>query len=88
VRVRQGQEEEYLAATRALAALARSRGWHLWVFRSPDQPGLFLECSERPSRAGHRSLASRPEDERQLEDRLRAVAVYEDQPAELWEECD
>ena len=46
VSVRPGKDEEYLAAVRELAGLAEGRGWHLWVFRRPDESGTYLECSE------------------------------------------
>ena len=86
VRVRAGAEAEYLASVRELARLAEGRGWHLWVFRQPDDPGTFLECSESPSRAMHRAIAERPADERDLEARLRAVADYAPDAWKLWEE--
>ena len=86
VRVRHGSEAEYLAAVRELARLAESRGRHLWVFRRPDDAGSFLEFSESRSRETHRSIAERPEDERGLEERIRAVAEYEPGAWELWEE--
>lgn len=54
VRVRQGSEREYLAAIGELTALAETRGWHLWLFRSPSDPELFLECSESRSLESHR----------------------------------
>ena len=86
VRVGPGGETEYLAAVGALAALAESRGWHLWVFRSTADPQLFLECSESRSAESHRALAIRPPDERRLEARIRAVATYEPNAWDLWEE--
>lgn len=86
VRVQPGRDREYLAAVRELAALAEDRGWHLWVFRSPDDPQLFLECSESRSAEGHRAVAERPADERRLEERLRAVATYQPDAWDLWEE--
>jgi hypothetical protein len=86
VRVRPGEETEYLAAVGELARLAESRGWHLWVFRRPEEPGLFLECSESRSLETHRALAERPDDERRLERRIRAVAEYEPGAWEPWEE--
>jgi hypothetical protein len=86
VRVRPGSEEEYLAAVGSLARLAERRGWHLWVFRRADEPGTFLEFSESRSRDTHRAVAERPEDERALEERIRAVAEYEPGAWELWEE--
>ncbi|HEX2219231.1 MAG TPA: hypothetical protein VHG35_10535 [Gemmatimonadales bacterium] len=85
-RVRPGSEREYLAAVRELARLAERRGWHLWVFRRADQPGAFMEFSESRSRETHRVVAERPEDERALEERIRAVAEYEPGAWELWEE--
>jgi hypothetical protein len=86
VRVRRGSESEYLAAVRELAALAEQRGWHLWVFGRPDEAGLFLEFSESRSRETHRAVAERPDDERRLEERIRAVAEYQPGAWELWEE--
>jgi hypothetical protein len=86
VRVRRGAEAEYLAAVRELARLAEARGWHLWVFRRPDETGSFLEFSESRSRETHRAIADRPADERELEERIRAVAEYEPGAWELWEE--
>jgi hypothetical protein len=85
-RVRAGADAEYLAAVRELAGLAAARGWHLWVFRRRDQPGVYLEFSESRSAETHRAAASRPEDERRLEERIRAVADYEPGAWDLWEE--
>jgi hypothetical protein len=87
VRVRAGSEDAYLAGIRELAALAETRGWHLWVFRRPDDPQLFLECSESASRETHRTATTRPVDERRIEERLRAVATYEPGAWDLWEEA-
>jgi len=86
VRVRAGAETDYLAAVSELAALIEARGQHLWVFRRPDQPGLFLECSESRSAETHRAVAERPDDELRLEKRIRAVATYEPDAWDLWEE--
>ena len=86
VRVRSGAEAEYLASVRELARLAEGRGWHLWVFRKPDAPGTFLECSESRSPETHRAVAERPADERALEERVRALAEYAPDAWELWEE--
>jgi hypothetical protein len=86
VRVRRGSEREYLDAVGELARLAEARGWHLWLFRSPADPELFLECSESRSRESHRIRGQRPEDEQRLEDRLRAVAAYEPGAWEVWTE--
>ena len=73
-------------SVRELARLAEGRGWHLWVFRHPGRPEAFLECSESRSRETHRAVAERPADERALEARIRAVAEYEPDAWELWEE--
>ena len=86
VRVRAGAEAEYLACVRELGRLAQGRGWHLWVFRRPDDPGVFLEFSESRSRETHPAVAERPADERALEARIRAVAEYAPGADELWEE--
>jgi hypothetical protein len=86
VSVRPEWEKEYLATVRELARLAESRGWHLWVFRRPDDAGTFLEFSESRSRETHRAIAERPEDERRLEERIRALAAYAPDAWELWEE--
>jgi hypothetical protein len=85
-RVREGAEAEYLNAVRELAALMEPRGRHLWVFRRPDDPGLFLECSESRAAEHHRAVAERPNDERRLEERIRALATYEPGAWDLWEE--
>jgi hypothetical protein len=86
VRVRAGQEREYLAAVRELAALHAGRGRRLWVFRRAGRAQEFLECSESSDEATHRAVAVPPEDERRLEVRIRAVADYEDGAWDLWEE--
>lgn len=86
VRVRVGAEAEYLASVGELARLAEQRGWHLWVFRKPEDPGTFLEFSESRTRAVHRAVAERPADELALEARIRAVAEYSADAWELWEE--
>ena len=86
VRVRAGQEDEYLAAVRALAALHATRGRRLWLFRRAGRSGEFLECSESGDEAAHRAVAVPPEDERRLEARIRAVAEYDYGAWDLWEE--
>jgi hypothetical protein len=86
VRVRPDDQVAYLAAIRELAEVAESRGWHLWLFRHPNERDLFLECSESRSASVHRGAADRPADEAALESRIRAVAHYEPGAWELWEE--
>jgi hypothetical protein len=86
VRVQAGAEAEYLASVRELARLAEARGWHLWVFRKPNEAGTYLEFSESRSRDTHRAVAPRPPDEQALEARIRALAEYAPDAWELWEE--
>ncbi|MGE0354420.1 MAG: hypothetical protein AB7I33_03700 [Gemmatimonadales bacterium] len=80
------RQGEYLAALRELAALAAARGQHIWVFKSKREPDEFLEFSESPSPMSHRHHASRLPEELRLEQRLRRVAAYAPDSAELWEE--
>ena len=86
VRVGEGSEAEYLAAVRELAALHEARGRHLWVFQRAGRPGSYLECSESRDAESHRATIALPEDERRIEARIRAVAVYESGSWDLWEE--
>jgi hypothetical protein len=86
VRVRRASEREYLDAISELSALAQAHGWHLWLFRSPSDPELFLECSESRSLESHRTRSQRPGDEQRLEDRIRALAAYEPGAWEVWTE--
>ena len=81
-----GQEPDYLAAVRDLAIELGKRGQHLWVFRSADLAGTFLEFSESPSAASHRTRASRLPREQRLESRLRGLAAYAPDAWALWEE--
>jgi hypothetical protein len=87
VRVRKASEREYLDAIDELSLLAEAHGWHLWLFRSPSDPELFLECSESRSSESHRLRGQRPEDEQRLEDRIRAVAAYQPGAWEVWVEA-
>jgi hypothetical protein len=86
VRVQRGSEREYLDAIAELTALGEARGWHLWLFRSPSDPELFLECSESRTRESHRIREARPDDEQRLEQRIRAVATYEAGAWDVWME--
>src|SRR5262245_58811158 len=86
VRVRPENQATYLGAVGELAGLAEGHGWHLWIFRHPTERDLFLECSESRSPESHRAASGRPADQEVLEERIRAVAVYEPGAWELWEE--
>lgn len=80
------RQPEYLAAIRELAAVAARRGQHIWVFRSQNDPGAFLEFSESPTPMSHRNVASRTPEELRLEQRLLKVAAYDRESGNLWEE--
>lgn len=86
VKVTPEREPEYLAAIRELAALAARRNQHIWVFRSRQDPLVFLEFSESPTAMSHRHAASRTPDELRLEQRLHKAASYDHSAADLWEE--
>jgi hypothetical protein len=79
-------EAEYLRTVQALAELGVSRGQRLWLFRSPETPHTFLECSESRTEFTHRARASRTDYELKLERRLQAIAHYSPGSWDLWEE--
>ena len=81
-----GRDGEYLAAVRDLAIELGKRGQHLWVFRSTSDPRTYLEFSESPSPASHRTRASRLPREQLLESRLRTLATYAPDAWALWDE--
>ncbi|MGH7591750.1 MAG: hypothetical protein ACREL2_09965 [Gemmatimonadales bacterium] len=81
-----GREAEYLATVRDLALALGQQGQHLWLFRSTTDVRTFLEFSEGPSAATHRTRVTRSPQERQLESRLRSLAVYAPDAWALWEE--
>lgn len=81
-----GREAEYLATLRDLAFALGERGQHLWVFRSAVDRHTFLEFSESPSVASHRTQASRSPQEEGLESRLSALADYAPDAWALWNE--
>ena len=76
-------EAQYLAAAGALAAALRTRGQHLWVFRRPDHPGMFLEFRESGSATDHTAVAPTPSEQR-LTQALRALGTAEPGTDELW----
>jgi hypothetical protein len=79
-------EDEYVRTVHALAALGRGRGQHLWLFRSGESPGSYIEFSESATEHSHRARASRTDLEAQLEARLMQLARYAPGFRELWEE--
>jgi hypothetical protein len=86
VTVSPDRETEYLAALQKLAAVLERRGQHVWVFRSSDQPGTFLEFNESPSPLSHRARASRTGEELRIEMTLQSLATYAPGAWDLWEE--
>lgn len=84
--VSRGDAAEYLTALGELASRLRGRGEQLWLFRHPQRPDTFLECSEGPGADRHRSRAERDPDEAALEARLRTLAAYAPDAWILWEE--
>ena len=86
VRVPAEHEPEWRAAITRLAALMAKRGQHLWVFRAEQDPEQWLEFSESPDRASHRTVAERTVEELTLEARLRALATYDPHASALWTE--
>ncbi len=79
-------EAEWLATVQALATRLAQRGLHLWVFRSREEPGLFLEFTEGKDDASHRRHGPHGAAEAALEARLREVAHYSDDCNAPWDE--
>lgn len=86
VRVPAPNEIEYLHALRTLAPFAEARGQRIWVFRSAQDPHLFLEFSESPTEMSHRAQASRLPEELKIEQQLQRLATYAPDAWELWTE--
>ncbi len=80
------REDEYVRTIHALAELGAGRGQHLWLFRSGEQPGAYLEFSESATEHSHRARASRTDLEAKLEARLMELARYAPGFRDLWEE--
>jgi hypothetical protein len=79
-------EDEYIRTVHALAELGAGRGQHLWLFRSGEEPGAYIEFSESATEHSHRARASRTDLEAKLEARLMALARYAPGFRDLWEE--
>ncbi len=79
-------QAEYVSIIHTLAEMGEARGQHLWLFRSDEVPGLFLECSESRTELSHRNRASRTDRELKLERRLQFIAEYEAGGGQLWDE--
>jgi hypothetical protein len=86
LRVAPARQAEYLAVLAELEAIGRPRGRHLWLFRSSNDPDLFLEFSESGAVEHHRAVTLAAGREAALESRLRELAERESTPEELWHE--
>lgn len=86
VRVPEAHEAEYLATLAELARLGAAAGRHLWVFRSADDPRLFLEFSESRTRDQHRHVAAASPAAAALERRLRELGDYAPDAGAFWTE--
>lgn len=64
VSVPPGQEEGYVTEAAAFAAELALRGQHLWVYRHPRLPGVFLEFREASDVTTHASVAPTPAEAR------------------------
>lgn len=81
-RVAEPDRAAYRRVVAELAARFEARGQHLWVFRSPDDPGLVLEFREASS---PEALAPADDLEAALDRRVESLAAAS-QPPGVWEE--
>src|SRR6201982_3770544 len=86
VRVPPTNEADYLATLRELCRFADARGQRIWLFRSAQDPQLFIEFSESPTEMSHRAQASRLPEEIKLEKHLQSLVPYAPDAWELWTE--
>lgn len=86
VTVAAAAEPEYIETVQQLSWRLAHRGQHIWLFRHRTTPGLFLEFTEGQDEATHRSVGPADAEERQLEERLRALGEYEDNAEIRWDE--
>jgi len=85
VTVSAAAEAEYLRLVGTLAGLLEARGEHLWVFRAPLRPGLFLEFREGRARTGAVPGTPVTVAEQALDSQIRRIGNYVDGDV-LWEE--
>ena len=85
-----GSEAEYLAAARRLGQLLVARGRRFWLFRLRGASGEYLEFTEcagpEPPRGGPGVVGPTMNEEAEVEARLRHLARYSSEAAEIWEE--
>ena len=86
VSVEPEQEPDYLETLRRLAVVLHGRGEHLWLFRHPVEPGMFLEFREGGIAAVARSGSVNDSEESALESRLDTIASYAPGALVPWEE--
>jgi len=86
VRVAVAQQAEYLAVLAEIDTIGRARGRHLWLFRSGNDPDLFMEFSESSAVDDHRAVAVAAGREAALEARLRELAPRDVSADVLWHE--
>lgn len=79
--------DAWLATLEVLASRLRARGQHLWVFRADGGGTQWLEFTEGPDPATHRSAGPADNAERALEASLRELAGYDGESAAMrWQE--
>jgi hypothetical protein len=77
----------WLDTLEVLATRLKARGQHLWVFRAEGRGDQWLEFTEGPDQATHRSAGPADDEERRLEATLRKLARYDEESAEMrWQE--
>jgi hypothetical protein len=86
VRVPATCEADYVATLRELSRFAQARGQRIWVFRSAQDPQLFIEFSESATEMSHRVHVSRLPEEVTLEMQLQRIATYAPDAWDLWTE--
>lgn len=85
-RVPSAHAEEYQRTMATLAARLEGRGQHLWLFRCRSDDDSWLEFSEGPDDATHRSAGPADAGEGALEAALLRLAKYQETDREIWDE--
>lgn len=86
VAVAAADEAAYLATVQLLAGRLRARGQQLWLFRSHEGDGRFLECTEGKDPATHRMTGPADAREAELEARLRTLGRYDARTTTRWDD--
>jgi hypothetical protein len=85
-RVTTDRQEEYLRTVGKLAERHADRGRHLWLFRRRGVDDEFIEFSEGPDDGRHREAGPADGTEAMLEEKLAALARYDERRNELFDE--